>query len=72
MTTRLRILTESTGSVKHSTRQVWPIGKVSPAPENDAIYRSISVDDVADLMRSIREHGVLTTDDDFVSATQKL
>ena len=38
--------------------QVWPIGAIRPAPENDDIYRAISFDDVADLMRSIREHGV--------------
>jgi hypothetical protein len=50
--------------------QVWPIGKIRPAPENDDIYRAISVDDVADLMRSIREHGIqeplLVSSDGFI------
>ena len=50
--------------------QVWPIGAIRPAPENDDIYRAISLDDVADLMRSIREHGVqeplLVSSDGFI------
>ena len=50
--------------------QVWPIGHIQPAPENDDIYRAISLDDVADLMRSIREHGVqeplLVSSDGFI------
>ena len=60
--------------VKHSTEpvqvQVWPISTIRPAPENDDIYRAISVHDVADLMRSIREHGIqeplLVSSDGFI------
>jgi hypothetical protein len=43
---------------------------IRPAPENDDIYRAISIDDVADLMRSIREHGIqeplLVSSDGFI------
>ena len=60
--------------VKHSAEpvqvQVWPISALQPAPENDDIYRAISLDDVADLMRSIREHGIqeplLISSDGFI------
>jgi ParB-like chromosome segregation protein Spo0J len=40
--------------------QVWPLAKISPAPENDDIYRPIALDspEIADLARSIEEHGV--------------
>jgi ParB-like nuclease family protein len=74
MITPSRILAESTRPVKHSTEpalvQVWPIGMIRRAPENDDIYRAISVDDVDDLIRSIREHGIqeplLVSSDGFI------
>ena len=50
--------------------QVWSLRDIHPAPENDQIYRAISVDDVKDLIRSIREHGVqeplLVSTDGFI------
>ena len=50
--------------------QVLGLRDISAAPENDQIYRAISVDDVTDLVRSIREHGVqeplLVSTDGFV------
>jgi ParB/Sulfiredoxin domain len=40
--------------------QVWPLARISPAPENDDIYKPIALDspDISDLARSIEEHGV--------------
>ena len=40
--------------------QVWSLARISPAPENDDIYKPIALDspDISDLARSIKEHGV--------------
>ena len=40
--------------------QVWSLARISPAPENDDIYKPIALDspDISDLARSIEEHGV--------------
>jgi hypothetical protein len=40
--------------------QVWAIGALIPAPENDDVYKAISWDDpdIRELARSIKEHGV--------------
>ena len=50
--------------------QVLPLRDISAAPENDQIYRAVSVHDVRDLVRSIRQHGVqeplLVSTDGFV------
>ena len=43
--------------IRHA--QVWPLNGIRPAPENDEIYRPISVDHVRDLIADIREHGML-------------
>ena len=47
---------QGNGELVHA--QVLPLRDIRPAPENDQIYRAISVDDVLDLVASIREHGV--------------
>jgi hypothetical protein len=48
---------QGNGELDHA--QVWPIEAIRPAPENDEIYGSISVDDVWGLAVDIRAHGVL-------------
>ena len=48
---------QGNGELVHAL--VLPLRDIRPAPENDEIYRSISVDDVRDLAVDIRAHGVL-------------
>jgi hypothetical protein len=40
--------------------EVWPIESIRPAPENDAIYAAIALDDpeVQELSKSIKVHGI--------------
>ena len=47
---------DGNGEFEHA---LVPLRDIWPAPENDEIYRSISVDDVRDLIADIRVHGML-------------